>query len=49
MRDGFKGLYWRRHGSMRYFTRQRVKQSSGGVFSKIERLKRAGMTTGDAA
>jgi hypothetical protein len=48
--DGFKGLYWRRHGALRYFTTQRIKRwGIGKAFSRIERMRRAGLTTGDVA
>lgn len=47
MSKGFKGLYWRRQGGLRYFTTRRIKQAGiGKVFSKIERMRRAGLTTG---
>lgn len=50
MRDGFKGLYWRRHGPLRYFTVRRIKRFGlGKCFSTIERYRRAGLTTGEAA
>jgi hypothetical protein len=50
MRDGFKGLYWRWQAPLRYLATQRIKRSGlGKSSSKIERLKRAGLTTGGAA
>lgn len=49
MRDGFKGLYWRRLGAVRYFTtRRNGKRAAKGLFA-IERFRRAGLTTGKAA
>lgn len=46
MRDGFKGLYWRRHGSMRYFTRRR--RAYWGL-KALDRYRRAGLIQGREA
>jgi hypothetical protein len=43
----FKGLYWRRHGALRYFTTRRIRRLGLGLrLSKIERMRLAGLTTG---
>lgn len=38
--EGVKGLYWRRNGSLRYFTTRRIKRFGLGLkLSPIDRLK----------
>jgi hypothetical protein len=42
MRDGYKGLYWRRNGSLRYFATLRVKRFGMGLkLTPAERMRLA--------
>lgn len=42
-----KGLYWRRHGALRYFTRSRYARFGlGRTITTIERLRSAKLIAG---
>jgi hypothetical protein len=45
--EEFKGLYWRRQGSLRYFMRGRRRRFGMSLnLSADERMRLAGLTTG---
>ncbi len=45
--DGSRGLYWRRHGALRYYATRRVnKFGLGNYVSAFDRLKREWLTAG---